>query len=81
MLERIRHLIGRFPDREDDIRELWQSNAAFESLAHRHSEVSERLHSLSGQGAEPHRETEELRQRQVALEEEMLIIIDQSSRV
>lgn len=81
MLEKIRHLIGRFPDKENEIRQLWQTNAAFESLAHRHSEVSERLRSLSGQGGEPGREAEELRRRQAALEDEMLTIMDQSSRV
>jgi len=60
---------------------LWQTNAAFESLVHRHGEVSDRLHSISRIGAEPGREAEELRRRQAALEEEMLIIMDQSSRV
>ncbi len=81
MLEKIRHLLGRFPNKEEKILELWQTNAAFESIAHRHSEVSDRLHSLSGQGAEPGREAEELRRRQAALEEEMMFIMDQNSRV
>jgi uncharacterized protein YdcH (DUF465 family) len=81
MLEKIRHLIGRFPDREDNIRELWQTNAAFESLAHQHSEVSGCLHRLSGGDPETSHNAEILRRRQAALEEEMLIIMDQSSRV
>lgn len=81
MLEKFRHLMGRFPNKEEKMQDLWQTNAAFESLVHRHGEVSDRLHSISRIGAEPGREAEELRRRQAALEEEMLIIMDQSSRV
>lgn len=81
MLEKIRHLIGRFPDREDNIREQWQTNAAFEALVHQHSEVSDRLHRLSGGDPESSHDAGELRRRQAALEDEMLIIMDQSSRV
>jgi len=81
MSENIRHLIERFPEMEERIRTLWQTNAAFEALTHRHGEVSEQLQRYAGEGAEPGREAEELRRRRAALEEEMMTIMDQSSRV
>lgn len=81
MREDLGRVTGRFPDREDDIRQAWQTNAAFEALVRRHREISDRLGGRSAESGAPDPARQVLRRRQTALEEEMLAIMDQSSRV
>ena len=81
MSDEIRHAIDRFPEQEETIRTLYETNTSFEALAREHCAVSEQLGRHEAGGAEEERDFETLRRRRAALEEEMLIIMDQSSRV
>lgn len=80
MSSKAEHLLKRFPDLKSKILELIQTNDAFEALAHRHGEVSDRLSRFSKDEAEESVEADELRRRRAALEEEMMIIMEQNFR-
>ena len=82
MADQLNPLYERFPGREDEIRELYASNNAFNGLCRVFCELEAQLGRLEGSAtvADPG-EAESLRHRQSALAQEMLALMQQNIRV
>jgi uncharacterized protein YdcH (DUF465 family) len=77
----IHHAKARYPEHADTIEALSQTNSGFEELIHRYGHVVESLLGLGEPtGPDDLAETDDLRKRRAALEEEMLLAIN-SNRV
>ena len=77
MVERIRHLLDRFPEDEETIRRLIRSEPGFEALCQEYRQTEQELHRLGDEGAaEGAAEAAELRHRYEAIEEELLARIE-----
>lgn len=78
MVERIRHLLDRFPEDEETIRDLIQRDATFEALCQEYRQTEQELHRLEDEGIATGGATEaaELRHRYEAIEEELLARIE-----
>ena len=77
MVERIRHLLDRFPEDEETIRGLITRDADFEALCQEYQQTEQELHRLEDQGAAGGgAEATELRHRYEAIEEELLARIE-----
>jgi uncharacterized protein YdcH (DUF465 family) len=78
MVERVRHLLDRFPEDEETIRELINRDAAFEALCQEYEQTERELHQLENGGAAARGtgEAAELRHRHEAIEEELLARIE-----
>lgn len=77
MIERIRHLIERFPEDEGLVCELMQSDATFDALCQEYRQSADelcRLAVMSGSSADC--EANWLKQRRCWLEEEILTKIE-----
>jgi uncharacterized protein YdcH (DUF465 family) len=71
------HVLDRFPEHAKAIEDLGLVNAAFEALTHRYGDVIERLRNLNSSSEKSMGdETELLKKRKVALEEELLLMIN-----
>lgn len=82
MADQLKPLYERFPGREEEIRELYASNNAFNGLCQLFCELEAQLSRLEEDGtlADPG-EGEALRHRQSALAQEMLALMQQNIRV
>jgi uncharacterized protein YdcH (DUF465 family) len=77
MVERIRHLLERFPEDEETIRELIRKDPAFDALCQEYRQTEEELRQFEGKGASSDSdEADELRRRHEELEEELLARIE-----
>lgn len=78
MEERIRHLIGRFPERTEIIRALGETSAKFKDLIGDHYEVCEELARMkqADQGKRA-----ELERRRANLEDELILLIQGHQRI
>jgi uncharacterized protein YdcH (DUF465 family) len=74
MVERIRHLLNRFPEDEETIRDLVERDAGFDALCQEYQQTEQELHHLEQEGAVA--EAAELRHRYEAIEEELLARIE-----
>lgn len=79
--DRIRRVIQRFPEHEESIRELHVTNTGFETLCDRHHRVSEEIDELQKQGGAGAEDLDNLKRRRVALEEEIMGILDAGTRM
>ena len=79
--EGIRHLLRRFPDYEDAIRELHSTDVGFRSLSDDYHKLSERLEGVRALGPGEAAESERLKHQHAALEEELLGFIEGYGRV
>jgi uncharacterized protein YdcH (DUF465 family) len=79
---RLRHLIERFPERTDIIKALNETNAKFKDLLGDHHDVSEELAKMkrADKGSEAGKHAE-LEQRKVALEEELILLMQAHQRI
>jgi len=79
--ELYRHLIERFPERGDVIRNLAESSAQFRDLLSDHHEVSSELGKLGAAEREAEAgKSERLKRRQASLEEELLLLMEGHQR-
>jgi uncharacterized protein YdcH (DUF465 family) len=78
MVERIRHLLDRFPEDEEAIRDLIKTDAAFEALCQEYLQTEQELHRLEDEDSATGgaAEAAELRHRYEAIEEELLTRIE-----
>ena len=77
MVERIRHLLDRFPEDEETIRGLIDRDTDFAALCQEYQQTEQELHRLEDQGAAGGgAEAAELRHRYEAIEEELLARIE-----
>jgi uncharacterized protein YdcH (DUF465 family) len=78
MVERIRHLLDRFPEDEETIRDLIKRDASFEALCQEYLDTERELHRLESEGTAKGgaAEAAELRHRHEAIEEELLARIE-----
>ena len=82
MESRIRHLIERFPERTDIIRTLNETNTKFKDLLGDHHDVSEELAKMKRADKESEAGKQaELEQRKVALEEELILLMQAHQRI
>ncbi len=75
-------LIDRFPEYQTAIKELGSTHANFNALCHKYGELTDKLggvDTLSEPAAGA--ESEELRRRRNAIEEELLAMMSQNMRV
>ncbi|NIR30846.1 MAG: hypothetical protein GWN84_16325 [Gammaproteobacteria bacterium] len=78
---RIRHLVSRFPDREEIIRKLHVTNVNFEALCDRYHQVSEEIEGLHRQGGAAVEDIDALKHRRAALEEELMGMMSAGTRI
>jgi hypothetical protein len=77
MVERIRHLLDRFPEDEGAIRGLIDTDASFKALCREYQQTEQELRRLESEGAvEGTAEAADLRHRYQAIEEELLARIE-----
>ncbi|HSA82636.1 MAG TPA: hypothetical protein VLE23_17600 [Geminicoccaceae bacterium] len=77
MVERIRHLLDRFPEDEETIRGLIEGDTDFAALCQEYQQTEQELQRLEGEGAVAGAaEAAELRHRYEAIEEELLARIE-----
>lgn len=77
MVERIRDLIKRFPEDEETIRQLIESDANFDSLCQEYNDIGDELRRLERTSApDAAIEAERLKMRRRAVEEELLTRIE-----
>jgi uncharacterized protein YdcH (DUF465 family) len=82
METRIRHLIERFPERTDMIKALSDTNAKFKDLLGDHHDVSEELAKMKRADKESEAGKQaELERRKVALEEELILLMQAHQRI
>jgi uncharacterized protein YdcH (DUF465 family) len=74
MVERIRHLLNRFPEDEDTIRDLVERDTGFDALCQEYQQTEQELRQLEQKGAAA--EAAELRHRYEAIEQELLARIE-----
>lgn len=78
----LRHLIERFPRYQTIIDELTSANTAFDSLCREYGEVSEEIEQLESRAdAMDMVAADAAKRRRVALEQELLAIMEQNVRV
>jgi uncharacterized protein YdcH (DUF465 family) len=77
MVDRIRNIITRFPEDETAIRDLIRKDRGFDALCQEYADTAKELEKLMKQ-MDPDAATQAdgLRQRYVAVEEELLTIIE-----
>jgi uncharacterized protein YdcH (DUF465 family) len=77
MVERVRHLLDRFPEDEETIRDLIKRDTGFDALCQEYQQTEHELHDLEQKGAPvAAAEAAELRHRYEAVEEELLARIE-----
>lgn len=82
MSDVVRSVIDRFPDRERRIHTLFETSQNFEALCRKHDEVTQALHRLeAGVAAGTAAETDTLRKRRAALDDQLLAMMQQAARV
>ena len=74
------NLIERFPEYVKAIRQLAGSNSAFNTMTHEFNQVCDELGRVEPQDAVD-LDTENLRRRRKALQEEMLMLMRQTARL
>jgi uncharacterized protein YdcH (DUF465 family) len=74
MVERVRHLLDRFPEDEETIRDLIGRDAGFDALCQEYQQTEQELRDLEQKEAAA--EAAELRHRHEAIEEELLARIE-----
>jgi uncharacterized protein YdcH (DUF465 family) len=74
MVERVRHLLDRFPEDEETIRDLIKRDAGFDALCQEYQQTEQELRQIEQEGAAA--EAAELRHRHEAIEEELLARIE-----
>ena len=77
MSDPLRNIVRRFPENEDVIRELMQTDLAFDALCQEYASINKKLEEvpqMKSQDVTVQRET--LRKRRVAIEEELLTVIE-----
>ena len=82
MEERSSHPIERFPERRDMVRAIDETNARFENQIGDHHEVGEELASMTRADKESEaRRTAELEQRRPALQDELILLMQNHQRI
>ena len=82
MQERFRHMIERFPEQTDILKALDETNARFKDLIGDHHEVSEELASMKTADKESEASRKaQLEQRRMALEEELILLMQGHQRI
>lgn len=82
MEERFRHLIERFPEQTDMIRALSETGARFKDLIGDHHDVSEELARMKRADKESEGgKKAELERRRAALEEELILLMQDHQRI
>ena len=82
MQERFRHMIERFPEQTDILKTLDETNARFKDLIGDHHEVSEELASMKTADKESEASRKaQLEQRRMALEEELILLMQGHQRI
>ncbi|MDH3475853.1 MAG: hypothetical protein OEM59_19410 [Rhodospirillales bacterium] len=77
MVERIRGLIERFPENEQAIRHLIESDSLFDVLCDEYRQIAEELRGLGQKGDEyAAEEAQGLKMRREAVEEQLLTKIE-----
>ena len=77
MVHRISNIIGRFPEDENVIRELMRADPEFDALCEEYASIRKELEQLTQtMGPDVAPETTALRERLVAVEEEVLTVIE-----
>jgi uncharacterized protein YdcH (DUF465 family) len=77
MIHRISNIIGRFPEDENAIRELMRSDPKFDALCEEYASISKELEQLTQmKGQDVTAKTTALRKQLVAIEEEVLTVIE-----
>ena len=74
------NLIERYPEYEAQIRALTETNPAFNTMAHEFNAVCEELSRAHG-GADADLDPEDLQRRKQALQDEMEMLLRQTSRL
>ena len=77
MVERIRSLLGRFPEEEETIRQLIRKDPVFDSMCQEYKDIGDELVRLARE-SDPRAalEAEGLKMRRGAVEEELLTRIE-----
>jgi uncharacterized protein YdcH (DUF465 family) len=76
-LERVRSIIGRFPESEDAIRELMRTDSRFDALCEEYAKLGEKIDELAQlKRSRAMIQASELQKCRVALEEELLTTIE-----
>jgi hypothetical protein len=82
MKQSIRHRVERFPDFEQVVHELVETDVASAGLCHDYEEALRQVESLGGEAkAGAASDRHELKVRRAALEQEMLALMHASARV
>ena len=82
MKQSIRRLVERFPNIEQVVHELVETDVAFAGLCHDYDEASRQVESLGGEAkAGAVSDRHELKVCRAALEQEMLALMHASARV
>ncbi len=77
MVDRIRNIIARFPEDEDAIRDMIRKDRAFNALCQEYADTSNELERLGKlKNPEAVIQANGLRNRRVAIEEELLTTIE-----
>ena len=82
MKDPIQHAIEHFPEHEETIRRLGESNANFNATCHAFGAARSELHKLEGSAeADAEARTEQARRRCADLADELLSMMQQNIRV
>jgi len=77
MVDRIRNIIARFPEDENAIRDLIRKDRSFDALCQEYADTGKELERLIKlKNSDAALQADGLRQRYVAVEEELLTIIE-----
>jgi uncharacterized protein YdcH (DUF465 family) len=77
MIERILIIIVRFPENEEAVRELIRDDRDFDALCQEYADIGKEIEDLAKlEGPDVAVQTEGLRQRRMAIEEELLTAIE-----
>jgi len=77
MTDPMQKMVEQFPDKTDVIRQLRDANSDFENLCQEYAIVSDRLDALTeAKGSDEPARVRALRERRIALEEEILTRIE-----
>lgn len=77
MVDRIRTILTRFPEDENAVRDLIRKNRGFDALCQEYADIGKELEQLTKRkDPDAAIEADGLRQRWVAVEEELLTIME-----
>lgn len=77
MTDRMRNFVERSPENQDVIRELRDTNPAFDTLCEEYATINDKLDALAQvQGADAPARASALRERRMTIEEELLTVIE-----